>query len=40
MAGQLVLLGQLGQRVLRLLADGQQLALERVLVLDVRARGR
>ena len=36
---QLVLLGQLGQRILRLLADGQQLALELVLILDVRARG-
>ena len=38
--GRSCLRGQLGQRVLGLLADRQQLALEGVLVLDVRARGR
>ena len=35
--GQVLLHRQLGQRVLQLLADGQQLALEGVLVPDVRA---
>ena len=36
---QLVLLGQRGQRVLRLLPDGEDLALEMIGVADVRARG-
>ncbi len=36
-AGQVLLGGQVGQGVLQLLADGQQLPLEMVLVLDVRA---
>ena len=39
MAGSLCFLARSLQRVLGLLADGQQLALERVLVLGVRARG-
>ena len=37
MLGKLVLLGQRRERVLRLLADGEQLALERVLVLHLGA---
>src|SRR5579864_3940734 len=36
-AGKLVLLGERRQRVLRLLANGKQLALERILVLYLRA---
>ena len=39
-AGLLVVLGQRLQRILRLLADGEDFALERILIADVRARAR